>query len=103
MAIREGGVWHTTRPFFAVLVRVFRPRPDDQSRASGEGLDGSDPHFLTAGAVSRWGGVAPGVAPGVAHPPPSQWGSLPSVCIPAGRLPGPHAGRTITHTERPDA
>ena len=36
VAIREGVVWHTTRPFFAVLVRVFSPRPDDTSRASGE-------------------------------------------------------------------
>ena len=37
-------------------------------------------------------GVAPGVAPGVAHQPPRLGGSLPSVCIPAGRLPGPRAG-----------
>ena len=59
VAIREGVVWHTTRPFFAVPVLVFRPRPDDTRRASGEGLDGSDPPFLTAGAVSRLGGVAP--------------------------------------------
>ena len=28
--------------------------------------------------------------------------SLPSVCIPAGRLPGPHAGRTVKATERRD-
>ena len=34
--------------------------------------------------------------------PPRRGGSLPSVCIPAGRLPGPRAGRTISHTERPD-
>ena len=95
----QGGVWHTTRPFFAVPVRVFRPRPDDTRRASGECLDGSDPPFLTAGAVSRWGGC--GIWCGTPTPPPG--GSLPSVCIPAGRLPGPHAGRTISHTDRPDA
>ena len=103
VAIREGGVWHTTRPFFAVPVLVFRPRPDDTRRASGEGLDGSDPPFLTAGAVSRWGwcGTRCGTWCGTPTPPPG--GALPSVCIPAGRLPGPHAGRTISHTDRPDA
>ena len=37
------------------------------------------------------------------HTNPPAGGSLPSVCIPAGRLPGPHAGRTISHTDRPDA
>ena len=37
-------------------------------------------------------------------PPPPPWGgSLPAVSIPAGRLSGPHAGRTISHTDRPDA
>ena len=103
VAIREWWVWHTTRPFFAVTVRVFRPRPDDTRRASGEGLDGSDPPLF-----DRWRGQPMGVVWHQAwhlvwhtHPPPG--GSLPSVCIPAGRLPGPHAGRTISHTDRPDA
>ena len=33
----------------------------------------------------------------------SAGGVAPVVCILAGRLPGPRAGRTINHTERPDA
>ena len=92
VAIREGVVWHTTRPFFAVPVLVFRPRPDDTRRASGEGLDGSDPPFLTAGAVSRLGGVAPvrmypcGKAPRPARGPDDQ----------------PHrAARYVTHSSAP--
>ena len=98
-----GGVSGPPLPFSAGFVRVFRSRPDDPSRASGEGEDGSDPPFLTAGAVSRWVGCqarcqAPCQTP---HPPPV--GSLPSVCIPAGRLPGPRAGRTISPTEARDA
>ena len=93
VAKRERGVWHTTRPFFAVPVRVFRPRPDDTSRASGEGRDGSDPPFLTAGAVSRWGGVAPGVA----HPPPPGWGrSRPYVSLREGSPARARAGRSAT-------
>ena len=44
----EGGVYHTTRPLLAVVVRVFRPRASVPIRASGDGKDGSDPppHFL---------------------------------------------------------
>ena len=37
------------------------------------------------------------------HAPPPSGGSLPSSCIPAGRLPGPRAGRTTRRTERRDA
>ena len=97
----NGGVYHTPIHFSAGFVRVFRPRPDDPNRASGEGRDGSDPPFSTAGAVRRGGGVPPGVPPGVPSPPPS-WGSLPSLCIPAGRLPRPRAGRTTNGDERRD-
>ena len=88
-------MYHAPIHCSAVVVRVFRPEPDDPNRASGEEEDGSDPPFLTAGAVRRGGSVPPGVPPGVPHPPPS-WGSLPSSCIRAGRLPGPHAGRTTS-------
>ena len=36
-----GGVGHAPPSFTAGCVRVFRPRPDDPNRASGEGRDGS--------------------------------------------------------------
>ena len=97
------GVSHATRRFFPVVVRGFRPRPDAPNRASGEGEDGSDPPFLTAGAV-RQGGRCPTQCPtGCPIPPPPLGGSLPSVGIPAGRLPGPRAGRTMSRDERPHA
>ena len=107
----QGGVWHTTRPFFAVLVRVFRPRPDDTSRASGEGLDGSDPPFLTAGAVSRWGGC--GTRCGTwwgTPPPPRRGGVAPVRMYPCGKAPRPARGpddqphqsaRCVTHSSAP--
>ena len=97
-----GGVSHPPLPLFAVVVRVCRPRPADTNRASGAGRDGSDPPFFTAGAVRQGGGVPPSVPPGVPSPPPVGR-SLPSVCIPAGRLPGPRAGRTTSSDERPHA
>ena len=49
----EAGGSHPPLPFFAAALRVCRPRPDDPNRASGEGEDGSDPPFFTAGAVRR--------------------------------------------------
>ena len=58
-------------------------------------MTGATPLFLTAGAVSRMGGVPPGVMPGVTP----HLGSLPSGCIPAGRLTDPHAGRTDRRRE----
>ena len=87
-----GGVRHRPFHFHAGFVRVFRSRPDDPNRASGEGEDGSDPPFLTAGAVSRWVGCqarcqAPCQTP---HPPPV--GSLPSVIYPCGKAPRPARG-----------
>ena len=79
------------------VVRVFRPGPDDPNRASGEGRDGSDPPFLTAGAVRRRRGCgSPGVSHRVRRPRRRWGGSLPSSCILAGRLPGPRAGRTTS-------
>ena len=80
---QRGGVYHKTRwgvfhcrpPFFAVSIRVFRPKPADPSRASGEGKDGSDPPFFAAGAARRWGGV----------PPRVTWGATPSPLAKRGR------------------
>ena len=100
---QTGGVWHTPRPFSAVAIRVFRPRPDDLNRASGEGRDGSDPPFLTAGAVRRMGGVWHAAWHAVWHIPPAFVGVAPVLMYPAGRLPGPHAGRTTSSDERCDA
>ena len=89
-----GGVSGPTLPFFAGFVRAFGAKPDSPSRASGEGLDGSDPPFLTAGAVSRGGGCQARCQAPCQTPTPSLWGSLPSVFIPAGRLPRPLAAGT---------
>ena len=52
-----------------------------------------------------WGGYHTGAHARHHTPPPSGGGEggAPVVCILAGRLPGPRAGRTIRHTERPDA
>ena len=90
------GVSGHPAPVSAVVVRVFRPGPDDPNRASGEGADGSDPPFLTAGAVRRGRGCQPRCQAPWLTPPPPSGGSLPSSCILAGRLPGPHTGRTTS-------
>ena len=63
-----------TAPLSAGFAQAFGARPDSPSRASGEGLDGSDPPYLTAGAVSRGGGVNTGVNTGVNNPPPLRGG-----------------------------
>ena len=97
-----GGGVTSPRPCSAVVVRVFRPRPDDTNRASGEGEDGSDPPFVTAGADRRWGGCYTRCSLWCYTRPTPSGGSLPSVCIPAGRLPGPHAGRTTRANARRD-
>ena len=88
----EGGVSHPTLPFFAVFVRVFRPRPCDPIRASGEGKYGSDPPLSTAGADRRRGGYHTGYHTRY-HTPPHAFGGgvAPVLFIPAGRLPGPRA------------
>ena len=99
---QRGGVSYAPLPLFAVVVRVGRPRPDDPNRASGEGRDGSAPPPFTAGAVRHVGGVSPPASRRVSHPPAAVGGVAPVICIPAGRLPGPRAGRTVTGTERRD-
>ena len=99
----RGGVGHAPPSFTAGGVRVCGTRPDDPSRASGEGRDGSDPPFSTAGAVRRVGGWGTRWGTGWGTHLPRQGGVAPVVCILAGRLPGPRAGRTISHTETRDA
>ena len=74
----RGRVSTDTTPLPAGFTRAFGARPDSQSRASGEGLYGSDPPFLTAGAVSRWGGCLHRCLHRCLQSPPSPWGSLPS-------------------------
>ena len=80
---QPGGVSHPPLPLFAVVVRVVRPRPADPNRASGEGRDGSDPPFFTAGAVRQEGGCPTQCPTGCPIPSPPLGGSLPSVGIPA--------------------
>ena len=70
---QPGGVSHPPRPLFAVVVRLFVLRPADPNRASGEGRDGSDPPFLTAGAVRQEGGC-PTPCPTGCPIPPRRWG-----------------------------
>ena len=72
-----GGVYHHPTAYTAGFVRAFGATPDSPSRASGDGLDGSDPPLF-----DRWRGQSRG---GVYHPVyhrvyhhPSPWGSLPS-------------------------
>ena len=92
----RGGVSTDTAPLPAGFVRAFGAKPDSPRRASGEGLDGSDPPFLTAGAVSRGGGVDTGVYTGVNNPPNLSVGVAPVVCILAGRLRGRRPRRPIS-------
>ena len=87
---RVGGVSQTNFPFFPVVIGVLRPSPARPIRASGKGDDGSDPPFLTAGAVSRWGGCTTGCQ-ARCHTP---YGVAPVKFIPAGRLRCQPAGRT---------
>ena len=110
VAIREGGGVAHPRPFFAVPVRVFRPRPDDTRRASGEGLDGSDPPFVTAGAVSRWGGCGTRCGTGCGTPTHPPVGVAPVRMYPCGKAPRPargpddqphRAARYVTHSSAP--
>ena len=98
----RGGVSTDTAPLPAGFALAFGARPDSPSRASGEGLDGSDPPFVTAGAVSR-GGVSTPVSTPVSTIPPLSVGVAPVVCILAGRLPEPRAGRPISPAEARDA
>ena len=81
-------------PLCAVVVRVCRPRPDDPNRASGEGRDGSDPPFFTAGAVRHVGGCPPRRPAGCpTHPLPSGGRSRLHVSLREGSPARVRAGR----------
>ena len=98
--ITEWRVSHAAHRFFAVVVRVSRPGPDDPNRASGEGEDGSDPlPFSPLARHGQVGGGTPGVPSGVPFPT-RRWGSRsrPHVSNPCRKAPGPHAGRTTSVT-----
>ena len=67
------------------------------------GKTGATPPFVPLARHGEWG-VSGTVSGTVSDPLPAfGGGSLPSVCIPAGRLLGPHAGRTISSDARPHA
>ena len=98
----EGGVLHSAVSFVPAIVRVFRPRPSDPSRASGEGGDGSDPPFFAAGAARRGGGYTRCYI-GCYIPPPLG-GRSRLYSIPAGRLrarPTRRAARCLTACSAP--
>ena len=82
-----------TTPLPAGFTRAFGARPDSPSRASGEGLDGSDPPFLTAGAVSRGGGVSGPVSGTVSDTHPLSVGVAPVRIYPCGKAPTTACGR----------
>ena len=99
----RGRVSTDAAPISAGFARSFGARPDSQSRASGEGLDGSDPPFLTAGAVSRGGECLHRCLHQCLQSHPLSVGVAPVVFIPAGRLRGRHARRPISPAEARDA
>ena len=92
----EGGVLHSAVSFVPAIVRVFRPRPSDPSRASGEGGDGSDPPLFCRWCGTARGGVTPGVTSGVTSP--RRWGVAPVFIVSLRE--GSERGR---HDERRDA
>ena len=96
----EGGVYHTTRPLFAVVVRVFRPRASVPIRASGDGKDGSDPPTFYRWRGSANGGVWHPVYRRVYHPPHSLRGgrSRPHVSLREGSPARTRAGRRAATT-----
>ena len=88
----NGGVYHTPIHFSAGFVRFFRPRPDDSNRASGEGRDGSDPLFFTAGAVRRGGECTTRCTTGCPIPP-AFVGVAPVLMYPCRKAPLPARGQ----------
>ena len=89
---QRGGVYHHRTAHHAGFVRVFGPRPTDPNRASGEGLYGSDPPFLTAGAVSRGGGCTTRCTTGCTTPPRLRGGRSRRI-YPCGKAPPTACGR----------
>ena len=97
VAIQRASMWHATCALTAGVVRVFGTRPDDPSRASGEGTDGSDPPFLTADAASCGGGcgIRCGIGCGTPTLPASGGRSRP--IYPSGK-----AGRPASWPDEPE-
>ena len=71
---------------------VYRPRRDAPANTE---RTGATPTYLPLARLGEGGRVSHGVRHRVRHAPPPV-GSLPSVCIPAGRLPGAPADRATT-------
>ena len=105
----EGEVWHKQKggcatPLVHVSPSVFglfvverRTRTAPAVRET----TGATPPFSPLARFGEGGGVPPGVPPSVPSPP-AVVGVAPVRCIPAGRLPGPRAGRATRPTERRD-
>ena len=71
---------------FVVLDRTTRTAPAERERT------GATPPFSPLARFGEGLWITPGFTPGITPPPPSV-GSLPSSCIPAGRLPLPARGQ----------
>ena len=78
-----------------VLDRTTRTAPAER------GETGATPPFRPLARFGE-GGVSHPVYHRVYHTPPAVVGVAPVLCIPAGRLPGPRAGRATRPTERRD-
>ena len=89
------GVFSLSLFGFFVLDRTPRTAPAERERT------GATPPFSPLARFGE-GGVYHPVYHRVYHPPPPSWRSLPSSCIPAGRLRRPRAGRATRPTERRD-
>ena len=89
----RGRVSTDTAPLPAGFARAFGARPDGPSRASGEGLYGSDPPFLTAGAVSRGGGCLHRCLHQCLQSPPPLRGGRSRRIYPCGKAPTTACGR----------
>ena len=91
--VRNNAVWVSGRHMQLSLVMfvffvVYRPRRDAPAKTE---RTGATPIFLPLVRHGEGGSVSHGVRHRV-RPSPTPWGSLPSVCIPAGRLPGRASG-----------
>ena len=91
--VRNNAVWVSGRHMQLSLVMfvffvVYRPRRDAPAKTE---RTGATPIFLPLVRHGEGGSVSHGVRHRV-RSSPTPWGSLPSVCIPAGRLPGRASG-----------
>ena len=90
--------FHCSLSLFGVFV-LDRPT---RTAPAVRDVTGATPPFVPLARHGE-GGVSGTVSGTVSDPSPPSGRSLPSVYIPAGRLPGPHAGRTTSSDERRDA